>query len=1408
MYLVFDTETTGLPHNKTAPVEDLDNWPRLVQIAWQLHEANGKLISKGNHIIKPQGFTIPFNAERIHGISTQRAIDVGEDLKEILQIFTEDVKKAKVLVGHNIEFDNKIIGAEYLRSELENILVDFPNIDTSVETVEFTQLQGGLGGGLKQPRLIELYERLFGEKFEDAHDAAYDVDATAKSFFECIKQRVIPPFEPIGIEEIEYESPDLEEANFAWIRESGSDKEGASAVATEDIRGPFVHLHVHSQFSVLQATPDVESIVEKAIEQEMPAVALTDLGNMFGAFKFVRYALKKGIKPIVGCEFFVAEERKKLQFTKDNPDKRFQQVLIAKNKQGFHNLSVLSSIGYIEGLYGLYPRIDKDLIKEYKKGVIALSGGLAGEIPYLILNVGETQAEKALIWWKEVFGSDFFIELNRHGLDEEDHLNEVLVRLARKHDVKLIATNELFYLNPEEAKAHDVLICIKENEKQSTPKGRGRGFRPGLPNDNFYFKSQDEMKSSFRDVPEAIENIEQIVDKIETYSLERDVLLPAYQIPDEFKDPKDEQDGGKRGENAYLKHITYEGARQRYEQLTDEIIERIDFELKTIENTGYPGYFLIVQDFTSKAREMGVSVGPGRGSAAGSVVAYCIGITNVDPIAYDLLFERFLNPDRISLPDIDIDFDNEGREKVIDYVVNKYGFNQVAQIITYGTMAPKSAIRDAGRVMELPLPETDGIAKLVPERPGVKFNQVFDEVPELAEIKKGADLPSQVLNQAIVLEGSLRNTGIHACGVIITPDDMRKYIPVAKSKESDLLITQFDNSVVESAGMLKMDFLGLKTLSIIRTAIDNVKKRHNIEIDIDAIPLDDPQTYALYQRGETNGTFQFESPGMQKHLKALMPDRLEDLIAMNALYRPGPMEYIPNFIARKQGKEPIAYDLETMEEFLAETYGITVYQEQVMLLSQKIAGFSKGMADTLRKGMGKKKKEIIDELKPKFIEGGVSNGHSAEVLEKVWKDWEAFASYAFNKSHSTCYSVIAYQTGYLKANYPPEYMASVLTHNQSNIDKVSFFMEECRNLGIKVLGPHVNESDQDFTVNEKGEIRFGLGAIKGTGESAVQAVIEERNESGKYQDIFDFAKRVNLRAVNKKSFESLAKAGAFDCFPEYHRRQYVEVDEEGISLIEKSIRFANKIQQEEASNQVSLFGGSNGSNLSKPKVARIEPYGEIEKLNIEKEMVGLYISGHPLDQYEFEMKFLTNMKLSELRDIEKLRNKELLRFGGIVTDVQHRMSKKGNPFGQVTIEDYEDSHTFYLFSDTYLKNKSYLENGWFLYVTGSVQNRWNSEELEFRIQKIEYLGDIRDQVVKGLELQLNVQDLDDYTIDEIENIASSHPGKSTLKMNVIGVYEDRMINLEMVSRTRAVDAGTDFIKALNRIENIRFKILT
>src|SRR5687768_11696877 len=1253
MYLIFDTETTGIPHNKSAPITDLDNWPRVVQLAWQLHDRKGKLISRQNLIIRPDGYDIPYKAEQIHGISTKRAVAEGHPLKSVLELFMADVAQTSLFVGHNIEFDISILGAEIIRQEFNvDELLKREKVDTGIASTEFCQLTGGPGGRMKMPRLVELHEKLFGKDFGDAHDASYDVAATARCFFGLLERRVINPFDSTPAEEIVYEEPNLEAANSTKREKK---KQAAYSLTAQDGEAsdrPFVHLHAHSQFSVLQATPDVKNMVAKAKSLNMPAVAITDLGNMYGAFKFVREATNQEIKAIVGCEFYLADDRKKLKFTKDNPDKRYNQVLLAKNKNGYHNLAKLSSLGFTEGLYGIHPRIDKQLVEQYKQDLIATTGGLSSEVPHLILHVGEKQAEEAFKWWHEQFGADFYIELNRHGVPEEDHVNEVLLRFSEKYGVRYFAANECFYLDKEEANAHDVLLCIKEGEFKSTPIGYGRGHRYGLVNDQYYFKSQEEMRSIFRDLPEAIDTISEIIDKIERYTLERGVLLPKFDIPEGFST-----------EDEYLRHLTYEGAKKKYGEISQAIADRLDFELTTIKNTGYPGYFLIVQDFTSKAREMGVSVGPGRGSAAGSAVAFCIGITNVDPIKYDLLFERFLNPDRVSLPDIDIDFDDEGRDKVLHYVIDKYGKNQVAQIITYGTMAAKSSIRDCARVMQLPLTEANSLAKMVPERPGTTLEKAFEEVKELAAIKGGTDLKAQVLQQAVILEGSVRNTGTHACGVIITPDDLMNFVPVSTAKDSDMLVTQFDNSVVESAGMLKMDFLGLTTLSIINTALKNIKKSKGILIDIDSIPLDDVKTYQLFQRGETTGTFQFESIGMQKYLRQLKPDKFEDLIAMNALYRPGPMEYIPTFINRKHGREPIKYDLLATEEFLSETYGITVYQEQVMLLSQKLAGFSKGDADVLRKAMGKKQKAVLDKMKDKFIEGCKKNGHAPEICEKIWTDWEAFAQYAFNKSHSTCYSLVAYHTAYLKANYQAEYMAAVLTHSQNNLENVTFFIEECRSLGIKVLGPHVNESGIYFAVNKDGEIRFGLGAIKGAGDAAVQAIIEERDSNGLFGDIFDFAKRLTSRSVNKKTFECLALSGAFDCFAGIHRRQYIFAKDGDSSLIEKAIKYAAKTQQDEQSAQASLFGGSSGTAMPKPRIENVEPYTELEKLGLEKEVVGIYISGHPLNNFQFELETFCNSGCAVLNDLTPLEGKDI-RVGGIVSSVEHRTTKTGKPFGK------------------------------------------------------------------------------------------------------------------------------------------------
>lgn len=1433
MFLIFDTETTGLPIRDDAPLSDFENWPRAVQIAWQLHDEKGELIEAKDFVIQPDGFDIPFNAAKVHGITTAVAEEYGVPLAEAMAEFSEAVKKSKFLVGHNLQFDNNVLGCEYLRLEQENILEGRPVLDTGEETREYCQLPGGRGGKFKMPRLEELHEKLFGHKFAEAHNAAADVEATTRCFFEAVRLGI---YTDNHLEWTEAERDAFEAANPAMIKPIGLKVQSFKKLAEEleakqavagakggadevklDADLKFTHLHVHTQYSILQATCDIGSLINKAKSEGMPAVAMTDIANLYGAFKFVSAARAAGLKPIVGVEYYLCRDHK----DKTVKDNGYQIVAIAKNKAGYHNLAKLSSHAFVDGYYYV-PRIDKELLLQYKENLIITTGSLSGEIPRLILNVGEKQAEESFLWYKENFGEDFYVELVDHGLEENKVVNQTLIRFARKHGVKFFASNDVYYLNEGDANAHDILLCVKEGEYQSTPIGRGRGYRYGFPNDQFYFKTDAEMKQLFSALPEAIATTQEIVDKVESYDLARDVLLPAFDIPEEFKDSEDEKDGGKRGENNYLRHLTYEGARKRYGELTEDITSRLDFELETIANTGYPGYFLIVQDFTSQAREMGVSVGPGRGSAAGSAVAYCIGITNVDPIKYDLLFERFLNPDRVSLPDIDIDFDDEGRGKIIDWVVNKYGQNQVAQIITYGTMAGKSAIRDAGRVLQLPLSETDRVAKLVPD---TKLNKLFSwsdkEMGEnlngdlfqlgkqLRELAKHEDrLEAQVVNQARILEGSVRNTGIHACGVIITPDDITKFIPVSVAKDSDLYVTQFDNSVVENAGMLKMDFLGLKTLSIIKDAIAIVKDRHGVEIDPDEIPLDDPKTFELYQSGQTNGTFQFESPGMQKHLKSLKPDKFADLIAMNALYRPGPLEYIPNFIARKHGQEEISYDLPDMEEYLAETYGITVYQEQVMLLSQKLAGFTKGEADVLRKAMGKKKRDVLDKMKPQFIDQGKERGHDEEKLNKIWKDWEAFAAYAFNKSHSTCYSVVAFHTGYLKANYPAEYMASVLTHNMNDIKKVTFFMEECKRMGIPVLGPDVNESQFKFTVNDDGAVRFGLGGMKGVGENAVMAIVNERLENGKYGNFFDLLKRIDLRAVNKKTIESLALGGAFDNFPKVHRATFFNEGQDGKTFLERALRYAQMHKAQEESSQVSLFGESQEVDMPEPEVPVVQAWPRMFLLGKEKEVNGLYLSSHPLDDFKYEMDHVVTNKLAEFQNIERMND---FTVAGIISDALHLTARSGKPFGRFTIEDYSGKHEFALFGDEYLKFKSYIETNLLVLIRGKISRytpRWEgaSERIEAKIHQISLIQDALDRHAKGVELQLAVQDVSPENIESINRLISQFQGEKALNLVVFDA-ENPKINLRMPRRSKAgISLNKDSLDAFKALKFARMQL--
>ncbi len=1460
MYLIFDTETTGLPKRWDAPVTDTDNWPRCVQIAWQLHDPMGGLLDQQDYLVQPDGFDIPYDAEQIHGISTALAREEGVPLETVLEHFREALSKAKFIVGQNLGFDINIMGAEFHRVAQETPLPAFPVLDTGTEkTAELCRIPGGRGGKFKLPTLTELHEYLFGVPFEEAHNATADVEATARCFLELIRTRQYnqqelqaPPdyFEaflranPEKITPAGLSHTNLREASAKLAKALGTHQK--EEISREEIReniktledAPFAHLHNHSQFSVLQSTIKIRDLVRSAAEEGMPAVAITDHANMMGAFHFVRevHAHNKALKeksetegdgadaqppqellPIVGCEFFVCDNHK----DKNVKDYGYQVVLLAKNKKGYHNLAKMSSIAYTDGFYYV-PRIDKEVVARYKDDIIVLTGNLYGEVPSKILNLGEIQAEEALLWWKSVFGEDLYVEIMRHGQEDEDRANQVLVALARKHGVPLVATNNTYYMAKEDAEAHDILLCVKEGEKKGTPIGRGRGYRYGLPNQEYYFKSAAAMKDLFKDLPESILSIGEILQKIEPYELARDVLLPAFEIPEAYKVAEDVQDGGKRGENAYLRHITYKGAANRYGELTDEIRERIDFELQTIANSGYPGYFLIVEDFIREARNMGVSVGPGRGSAAGSVVAYCLGITNIDPLKYDLLFERFLNPDRVSMPDIDIDFDDEGRAKVMEYVIGKYGSNQVAQIITYGTMAAKSSIRDTARVLDLPLGDADRIAKLIPNM--TKLGKIFgipeselrkkmraddlQKVNELLNISEGDDLEAQTVNMARVLEGSLRNTGIHACGVIITPDDITNFVPVATAKDSDLYVTQFDNAVVESAGLLKMDFLGLKTLTLIKDTVKIVKARHGVDLVPDDFPLDDEKTYELFQRGDTVGIFQYESVGMQKHLKDLKPTVFDDLIAMNALYRPGPMEYIPSFIARKHGQEEIRYDLPEMEEYLMETYGITVYQEQVMLLSQKLAGFSKGEADVLRKAMGKKIFALLQKLKPKFLDGGEKNGHSRDILEKIWKDWEAFASYAFNKSHSTCYAYIAYQTAYLKAHYPAEYMAAVLSNNMNDIKQVTFFMEECKRMGLEVLGPDVNESYYKFAVNQQNAIRFGMGAIKGVGRSAVETIVENRKKDGAYASVFDLAKRIDLRAANKKSFENLALAGGFDSFGDTHRAQYFHAEADGQTFLEKVIKYGARAQESANSSQVSLFGAASEVQIPEPVVPPCEEWGTMEKLRKEKEVVGIYISGHPLDDFKIEINAFCNASVSCFHSPGDYLNRELS-FAGVITDVQHRVSKNGKGWGLFTVEDYTDSFEFRIFGEEYLKFRHFLMINSFVYCKVLVREGWTNRETgktgEPRLQFNHFmlLQEAMSQFAKKLTIKLDIARLGPQHITELKDTLVSFKGNHPLHFIV---YEmDQAIKVNLISRKRKVEISSELLSLLEA-RDVHYKL--
>ncbi|MBP3512618.1 MAG: DNA polymerase III subunit alpha [Prevotella sp.] len=1191
----------------------------------------------------------------------------------------------------------------------------------------------------------------------------------------------------------------------------------------------FVHLHVHTYYSILDGQASIPKLVDKAVGNGMRGMAITDHGNMMGIKEFFNYckgvngklkdAGKEPFKPIFGCEMYVVRNgRRMTDREKAMGDSGGNHlVVLAKNERGYHNLIKLVSKAWTDGFYGR-PRTDHVELEKYREGLIVCSACIAGEVPAKILNGDIAGAEEAVLWFKRVFGDDYYLELQRHEVTRTDiranretfplqqQANKVIIELARKHGVKLVCTNDSHFVDEENAEAHDRLLCLSTGKDLDDPTRM-------LYSKQEWFKTREEMNAVFADIPEALANTCEILDKVETYSIDHDPIMPFFPIPEEFgsedeyrqriteQELYDEFTSDENGENQlspeegakkikklggydriyrikfeadYLSKLAYDGARRLYgDPLSDEVRERVNFELHIMKTMGFPGYFLIVQDFINSAREeLGVMVGPGRGSAAGSVVAYCLGITKIDPIKYDLLFERFLNPDRISLPDIDTDFDDDGRGRVLEWVEDKYGHDKVAHIITYGTMATKNSIKDVARVEKLPLERSKQLCNAIPDKlpNGLKMNltNAISVIPELKEAEASADkLESETIRYARMLEGTVRNTGIHACGTIICRDAISDWVPVSTAEDKSdpghkLLCTQYDGHVIEETGLIKMDFLGLKTLSQLKEAVENVRLTHGITIDLDTIPIDDPQTYQLYCEGRTIGTFQFESAGMQKYLRELKPSVFEDLIAMNALYRPGPMDYIPSFIARKNGKEEIKYDIPCMEKYLKDTYGITVYQEQVMLLSRQLANFTRGESDALRKAMGKKKKAIVDAMKPKFIEGGQKNGHDPKVLEKIWGDWEKFASYAFNKSHATCYSWVAYQTAYLKAHYPAEFMAGIMSRSLDNISDITKFMDECRAMGIPTLGPDVNESRQKFSVNKKGEIRFGISAIKGVGGTAADAIISEREKNGPYKTIFNFIERVNLNAVNRKCVESLVLSGGFDSFG-IRREDFFAPNAKGEAFIDTFVRYGQTFQMEQSQMRNSLFGGENEVEIATPPITRGETWSDIERLNRERDLVGIYISAHPLDEFKIVLDNLCNTHCAELDDVSQLQNREDITIGGIVTGIKSKFTKTGKPCGFVTLEDFEGSGELAMFGEEWGRWSGMFKEGSSVYITAKCQQKYrDSKFYDLKIQNIEYLQSIKDKAIDRITISLLTDELNDQIVTELNEIISDSPGQTKL----------------------------------------------
>ena len=1231
----------------------------------------------------------------------------------------------------------------------------------------------------------------------------------------------------------------------------------------------FVHLHVHTYYSILDGQSSVQKLVDKAVADGMKGMAITDHGNMFGIKEFYNYCKKvngklkaegkEPFKPIFGCEMYVARR------TKDDKEKEkgdmggYHLIVLAKNYNGYKNLIKLVSRAWVDGYY-MRPRTDRADLEKYHEDLIVCSACIAGEVPAKILKGDMEGAREAIEWYHRVFGDDYYLELQRHRVTNphqranretyplQVRANKALMELAEEYGIKTVCTNDAHFVDEENAEAHDHLLCLSTGKDLDDPNRM-------LYSKQEWFKTREEMNAVFSDVPEALSNTLEILDKVETYSIDHAPIMPFFPIPEEFgteedvrrkyseKQLYDEFTTDENGENPlppeegeqkikrlggyeklyrikfeadYLAKLAYDGAKRLYgDPLPEEVAERVKFELHIMKTMGFPGYFLIVQDFINSARdELGVMVGPGRGSAAGSVVAYCLGITKIDPIKYDLLFERFLNPDRISLPDIDTDFDDDGRGKVLEWVEDKYGHDKVAHIITYGTMATKNSIKDVARVEKLPLDVSNHLCKAIPDRlpDGLKMNlpNAIKCVPELREAEASPDPQlSNTIKYAKMLEGTVRGTGIHACGTIICRDAISDWVPVSTAEDKSdpghkLLATQYDGHVIEETGLIKMDFLGLSTLSILKEAVENIRFTQGIEVDLDNIPIDDELTYKLYQEGRTVGTFQFESAGMQKYLRELKPTVFEDLIAMNALYRPGPMDYIPSFIARKNGKEEIKYDIPCMEKYLKDTYGITVYQEQVMLLSRQLANFTRGESDALRKAMGKKKKDIVDAMKPKFIEGGKKNGHDPKVLEKIWADWEKFASYAFNKSHATCYSWVAYQTAYLKAHYPAEFMAGNMSRCLNDITKITKLMNECQAMGIACMGPDVNESRQKFSANKKGEVRFGLGAIKGMGDAAAQAIIDEREKNGQYKDIFDFVQRVNLSAVNSKALESLVLSGAFDGF-KIKRESFFARNPDGRTFLETLMRYGQVYQQEKNESRQSLFGAMEEVEIASPAIPQAESWSAIEKLNRERDLVGIYLSAHPLDEFEFILKNLCNTQCQELNDRIELSKKQEVVLGGIVTAVRSKYTKTGKPCGFVTIEDFDGSGELALFGEEWGKWRGMLIEGCTVMVKAQFVQRFrNSDMMEMRITDIQYLQTVKDTQIEKITISLEADKLDDTTVSDLVTIIKDAPGTTQLFFQVRETSNSKPFVLR--SRKEKIDISKELISFIKGCEALDYKI--